>query len=66
MKDFDHIPFYRYDDEYIDKISRKCKCGHIQIVDTRERYKKCRFCGRIVFLDKKAEFNYKVKRRYGL
>ena len=44
---------------------RKCKCGMNVYVYPKSKYRFCKNCGNIVFLDKKAEFDFKIKRRYG-
>lgn len=40
-----------------------CKCGHSIVMYPFERKaeKICRWCGNLVFRDKKAEFEYKLK-----
>lgn len=53
-----------HDEEYIRIVSRTCKCGHVINLYDRSGYAICRWCGNIVFLTKKAEYDYKIKRRY--
>lgn len=51
-----------YDSNYTSLVSRKCKCGHTVTIYNRYRRQTCRWCGRMVFLTKKDEFNYNMKR----
>lgn len=60
---FDNHLMYRYNDEYISMCTVKCKCGHSVTIYNRHRREICSNCGRIVFLTKKDEFNYKLKRK---
>ena len=54
------------EDEYYTKTKVKCICGHVTNFVGRKDYKECSHCNRIIFKNKKAEYNYKIKRRLGL
>ena len=60
---FDNHPMYKYDEEYLSLITRKCKCGHSVSIKNRHRREICSNCGRFVFLTKKDEFEYRLKRK---
>lgn len=51
-----------HDFNYTTLVSRKCKCGHSVPIYSRHRREICKWCGRMVFLDKKDEFKYNMKR----
>ena len=53
----------RYDSEYTSLVSRKCKCGHTVTIYNRYGREICKWCGRNVFLDKKHELYYIMKRK---
>ena len=61
-KTFEHNKNHRYDSEYTSLVTVKCKCGHSVTIYNRYRRQLCSHCGRVVFLTKKDEFNYKLKR----
>ena len=61
--DFELVKHYKYDDEYISKVTIKCRCGHSVSIYNRFRREICSYCGRMVFLTKKDEFKYKLKRK---
>ena len=50
--------------EYISTITVYCKCGHSIQFNSKTPYIICNKCGRLVFRNKKCEFNYYIKRRY--
>ena len=52
-----------YPDKFKAQYRVLCKCGHSILVYKRERREVCSNCGRMVFLTKKDEFMYKMKRR---
>lgn len=60
---FDKCLVYRYNDEYIALMTRKCVCGHSVTIYNRHRREICSNCGRFVFLTKKDEFEYRLKRK---
>ncbi len=60
---FDGHLMFKYDDEYLSLITRKCKCGHSVAVKSRYRREICSNCGRYVFLTKEDEFKYRMKRK---
>ena len=37
-----------------------CKCGHSIVFSNRRSNKICTWCGRLVFKNKRAEFNYRL------
>lgn len=61
-RDYDHAYVIKYDERYITSVSRKCKCGHTVSIFNRNGREICKWCGRLVFIDKKYEFLYKMKR----
>lgn len=63
-KDFGYgnVKLYKYDDKYTSLVTVKCKCGHSVTIYNRQRRNFCSVCGRMVFLTKKDEFDYKMKR----
>jgi hypothetical protein len=56
---------YKTRKEYDSITSKKCKCGHIISFATWKHNNVCNWCGRINFPNKKAEYDYYIKRRYG-
>lgn len=50
--------------EYLSSITRYCKCGHSVQFKTGIPYVICTYCGRLIFRDKRSEYNYKIKRRF--
>lgn len=59
---FDHSKSHKYDSEYTSLVTVKCRCGHSVTIYNRYRRDVCSHCGRIVFLTKKDEYLYKLKR----
>ena len=59
---FDGKLVYKYDDEYLAQITRRCKCGHSVQITNRHRREICSNCGRYVFLTKEDEFKFRMKR----
>lgn len=61
--------YYRINDKLrhdFDSITaKKCKCGHMISFSKWKTNNVCNWCGRINFINKKAEFDYYIKRRYG-
>lgn len=55
---------YETKSEYEHMTSRKCRCGHI-ITFKDYGYSICKYCGEIHFITKKAEFDYRIRRKYG-
>lgn len=60
---FDNHLMYRYDDEYISLMTRKCKCGHSVTIYNRKRREICSNCGRYVYLTDRDEFKHKLQRK---
>lgn len=54
---------YKYDDEYTSKVTKICKCGHSVAIYNKEGKEICNHCGRLVFLTKKHELKYYMKRK---
>lgn len=55
------------DDKYFDTIQKNkvpCKCGR-RINMTNAPYLRCYYCGRLVFRDKKTEYEWRLRRLYG-
>lgn len=56
----------KFSDEFLDKTKVICKCGHRVNFISRVPYIECSFCHNLIFRDKKAEYDYKVKRKLGV
>lgn len=51
--------------ELYDEVTKvKCKCGHVQCIPANFKNFYCSWCGNMLFVSKKAEFDYKIKRRF--
>lgn len=52
--------------EWWTKTRKKCPyCGHVLgFYKPSIKYVECNFCGNIVFRDKKAEYDFRIKRRF--
>lgn len=61
--DIDKIRPFKHNDEYTSLVSRVCKCGHVVNIYNRFRREICSHCGRYVFLTKKDEFLFMMKRK---
>lgn len=57
-----NMKLYKYDDEYTSLCTAKCTCGHSVTIYNRFRREYCSYCGKLVFLTKKDEYLYKMKR----
>lgn len=44
------------------KYTHKCDCGHSVFIPNRKDRAICRYCHKLIFKDKKAEFEYRMKR----
>ena len=55
---------FKIDPEYTRSVSRTCKCGHVVNIYNKSGKVLCKWCGNIVFLNKKAEYDFKIKRRF--
>lgn len=55
-----------YDSEYLAQSRVVCDCGHMVNFFTNIPYVECTHCHNIIFRDKKAEYDFKVKRRLGV
>lgn len=64
-KHIDEVYGYLCSYKYYTNMTRKCKCGKSVSIFYKERRKPCDRCGRMVFLTKKDEFDYRIKRRLG-
>lgn len=58
MKKFDE------EDKLINATRVYCKCGHSIHFFNCENYIECSFCHRLVFRNKKCEYDYRIKRRF--
>ena len=54
---------YKYNDDYTSKVTKICKCGHSVSIYNRYGKEICNHCGRLVFLKKKHELKYYMKRK---
>jgi len=43
-----------------------CECGHTVNFFTNIPYVECTHCHRIIFRDSKAEYDFRIKRRFGI
>lgn len=53
--------------KYAEEISKgkiKCRCGHSVIIPPNINKVICHWCGKYVFKDKKAEFEYRIKEQF--
>lgn len=50
--------------KYIIEITRYCKCGHSVQFKNPIPYVICNHCGKLIFRNKKCEYNFKIKRRF--
>lgn len=55
---------YKVKAEYDSLTSKKCQCGHVITFKDYE-YSICKYCGNLHFISKKAEFDYRIRRKYG-
>lgn len=62
-RDFDFTKLELHDPNYTSLVSVKCKCGHTVSIYNRYKREICTWCGRLVFLTKKDEFYYNLKRK---
>ena len=56
------------DDKYFDEVQKHkvtCKCSH-RIDMTNAPYLRCYYCGRLVFRDKKTEYEWRLRSLYGI
>lgn len=64
IKENEYKKFIKRQNDYIRKISVYCKCGHSVQYITRKPYIKCNYCGRLIFKNKKCEYDFYIKRRF--
>lgn len=50
--------------DYISLITSYCKCGHSVQFKNLIPYVFCSHCGRLIFRNKKCEYDYRIKRRF--
>ena len=43
------------------KLSTKCKCGHSITLWNKNGYFTCKWCGRLVFVNRRAEMKFRQK-----
>lgn len=55
-----------FSDEFLNETRRECKCGHTVNFVSKIPYIICNHCGRLIFKDKKAEYDYRIKRKFGI
>lgn len=56
----------KFSSEFIAETRVVCKCGHSVNFFSHAPYIECSHCGDLIFRDKKAEFDYRVKRKLGI
>lgn len=52
--------------EFLDATRVVCVCGHVVNFISKREYFECSHCHKMIFKDKKAEYNYRLKRRLGV
>lgn len=63
FSNFEGNHIYKYNDEFQSLMTRKCKCGHSVTIYSRHRREICSNCGAYVFLTKKDEFEFKLRKK---
>lgn len=53
-------------DKFIEETRVVCKCGHSVNFFSKIPYLECTHCHNIIFRNKKAEYDYRIKRRMGV
>lgn len=53
-----------YDPKWLEQTKVKCKCGHSVHFFDLIPYIECLVCGRLIFRNKKCEYDYMIKRRF--
>ena len=41
--------------------SYRCSCSHSEVIPKYKIKKRCSYCGKYIFIDKKEEFKYKLE-----
>lgn len=54
-----------FDSEYLAITRVTCKCGHRVNFLSPAPYIECTHCHNLIFRNKKAEYDYRIKRRLG-
>ena len=54
------------DPDYVAETRVLCKCGHSVSFVTKVPYIECTHCHRIIFRNKKSEYDFRIKRRLGV
>lgn len=44
-------------------LRHKCNCGFSVIFNIKDDYRVCKYCGKILYKDKKTEFKYKLSKK---
>lgn len=52
--------------EFLDATRVVCKCGHVVNFLSKREYIECTHCHNLIFKNKKAEYNYRLKRKMGV
>ena len=47
--------------DYLTELVRTCKCGHSIIIKNKRGCYPCKWCGRLVFINKKVEMKYRQR-----
>ena len=56
---------YNYIQKRVNALNKNrvyCKCGHSIVITNKYKKVICTWCGHMVFLDKKTEFDYRMNR----
>ena len=53
-----------YDPKWLKETKVKCKCGHAVHFFDLIPYMECIVCGRLIFRNKKCEYDYYITRKY--
>lgn len=58
--------FGKFSDKFLEETRVVCKCGHSVNFFSNIPYIECTFCHNLIFRNKKAEYDYRLKRRIGV
>lgn len=53
-----------YNPKWLEATKRTCICGHNVHFFDLIPYIECNICGRLIFRNKKCEYDFKIKRRF--
>lgn len=56
----------KYDSKYLEASRVVCECGHTINFFSNTPYVECSHCHKIVFRNQKTEYDFRIKRRFGV